>query len=146
MPNAVPSTTFPVLRATPRSFVSASIERGTSPPWRRARSCAVVWIDFALLRKKPVGLTSASTSPVWAARLGEHAVDDAVDEPDVAVDDPGLHALHGVLADHALRPRELDARELRRVLEERLARDPDPGGDRAAQVFALRRHAVEGRR
>ena len=63
----LPSTTFAVLRATPRSVVSSSSVRGTSPPKRLTMSCAVDWIDFAFCRKKPVGRTSASTSAGSAA-------------------------------------------------------------------------------
>ena len=47
MPNAVPSTTLAVLRATPRSFSSSSIVRGTFPPKSFSIICAAALMDFA---------------------------------------------------------------------------------------------------
>jgi hypothetical protein len=44
-----------VFRATPRSDVSSSIVRGTSPPNFSATSLDVAMIDFVFCRKNPVG-------------------------------------------------------------------------------------------
>ena len=87
-------------------------------------------------------------------RLGaELALDpagDRVDRPGEPVDEPGLQALRGALADHAAglaeRLAELDRRELRGALGERLHRDRDAGADHAAEVLAVGRDRVEGDR
>jgi hypothetical protein len=42
------------LRPTPGSFVSASIEAGTSPPWSFTSACAIPTSAFDLARKNPV--------------------------------------------------------------------------------------------
>jgi len=52
MPNALPSTTFAVLRATPRSVSSASMVRGTSPPKRSCTARMLSCTARALLRQK----------------------------------------------------------------------------------------------
>ena len=60
--NAFPSSTLAVLRPTPVRPVSASIVRGTSPPWSAMTAAAIARRLLALLRKKPVDWTSRSSS------------------------------------------------------------------------------------
>ena len=72
--------------------------------------------------------------------------DDPVDLSGEAVDEAGLEAADGRLADHARRRDEVDLDEARGAGEERLHRDLDPRREYAADVFALRRDDVEVRR
>ena len=81
-----------------------------------------------------------------AAELLAHAPDDAVDLAGEAVDDAALQRVHGVAPDHGRRGDELDAREARGAVEERLHRDRDARGQHAAHVLARRRDGVEVRR
>src|ERR1017187_5932402 len=67
MSNALPRTTFAVLRPTPASACSSSIVRGTSPRNFSTSAAQQALMFFALLRKKPVDLTAASISASGAA-------------------------------------------------------------------------------
>src|ERR1017187_4391272 len=62
MSNALPRTTFAVLRPTPASACSSSIVRGTSPRNFSTSAAQQALMFFALLRKKPVDLMAASIS------------------------------------------------------------------------------------
>ena len=80
------------------------------------------------------------------AELGEDALDQPVDQADVAVDDARLHRVDGVAPDDLRRLGDLDARELGRAREERVGADLQARREDAAEVLALGRHAVEVRR
>src|SRR5712664_3843421 len=62
MPYAVPRTTFAVFRATPGKVRISSIVRGTTPPNVSKITLLAPMMDFVLLRKKPVGRMSCSSS------------------------------------------------------------------------------------
>ena len=57
---------------------------------------------------------------------------------------PRLQRLDGVLGDHRPRPQQLDLAQLGAAPAERLQRDVDAGGDRAADVLPARADHVEG--
>ena len=80
-----------------------------------------------------------------ALELLLHAGDDALDQPHVAEDHARLHGGDGRLADGGLGALQLDARQLRGALEQRLEGDADAGGDGAAHVVALAGDGVEYR-
>src|SRR5439155_17063029 len=72
--------------------------------------------------------------------LGADPLDERVDHAGVAVDQAGLHRRHRVARDDLARPRELDARQLRGVLVERLGAERDARRDHADEVLTSRRH------
>ena len=74
------------------------------------------------------------------------AVDDPVDLAREAIDEAGLQAADGRLADHARRLGEVDLDEPRGAREERVHRDLDAGRQHAADVLAGGRDDVEVRR
>ncbi len=77
--------------------------------------------------------------------LGDDPADQTVDLACEAEEDAGLQALHGVLADHRPRPDQLDLAQLRGARGQRVQRDLDAGGERAAQELALGRDDVDVR-
>src|SRR5467141_1710099 len=62
IPYAVPSTTFPVFRATPGSVRISSIVRGTCPPNFSRIDLLAPITDLVLFLKNPVGRRSCSSS------------------------------------------------------------------------------------
>src|SRR5436190_12358490 len=93
-------------------------------------------------RSQPAGSDAAR----GIVDLGANPLDERVDHAGIAVDEPRLHRLDRVTRDHLARASELDARQLGRVLVQRLARDLDPWCDHAAEVLALGVHDIPGRR
>ena len=77
------------------------------------------------------------------AELGDDPPHQPVDEPGEAVEDPALQHLDGVLADGLPGRDQLDLAQLRGPGGERLDRDLDAGGERAAEELALRADDVE---
>ena len=81
------------------------------------------------------------------AELGTDGRGDAIDLAGETVDRTGLQGLGRVAADGPLRLAHLDLGESGGAARERLHRDLDAGGDRAADIVALGVHDVEvGRR
>lgn len=66
-PNALPNTTFAVLRPTPGRLTSEAISAGTSPPNRTHNSCDSPMILRAFVRKKPMVRMMSSTCSGFAA-------------------------------------------------------------------------------
>ena len=81
----------------------------------------------------PVAIT-LHVVPV-GAELGDHPGDDPLDLAGDAEDHSGLQRLDGVLGDHRARPEQLDLAQLGAAPAERLERDLDARGDRAADVL-----------
>ena len=91
------------------------------------------------LREPPGG-----DDPRFRADLRAHPCHDPLDQPHVAVDEPGLHRCGGAAADDRWRGGELDAMELGGAADQRLEADQDARGHGAAEVLPGRRHRVEG--
>src|SRR3954454_3878046 len=68
-PNALPSTTFAVLRPTPGRVTRSSSVFGTWPPYRSTRACDSFSRDSVLARKKPVGWMICSSFSRSAAAI-----------------------------------------------------------------------------
>ena len=62
---------------------------------------------------------------------------DAVDQTDIAVEYSGLYGIDRIAPDHFLRFDDLDARQFGCALDQPFERDPQPRGDRTADVLAL---------
>ena len=69
MPNALPSTTFAVLRPTPGSSTRSLSRGGTSPPCRSTSAALSLSSDSVLARKKPSGPMIASSFSRSAAAI-----------------------------------------------------------------------------
>src|SRR4029079_8480395 len=102
--------------------------------------------DGARLGREQRAVAAGRDDACARGDLAANAIDQPVDERDVAVDAPRLDRVHGRLADDLRRLHELDLRELRRLRAERVERDADAGRDHAAEILALLRYAVERRR
>src|SRR6185437_14316401 len=75
--------------------------------------------------------------------LGQHALEDAVDQTDVAVEKAALQVCDGIGADDAGRTFDVHASQLGCAGEERVRGDAEPGSDDATDIFAARGDDVE---
>ena len=173
MPKAFPSTTFAVLRPTPRSRVSSSSVRGTSPPWRATMSAAHSLDRAGLVPEEP----GRADHRFQLRRLG------AGERRGVGVagEQPGRHQVHALVGalggengrdqelergceverggrfgiepledlDQRLDPRRIGRRDARSPRDPRgSSRDRDRGAtvaERAALACALERGALADR-
>ena len=104
------------------------------------REVGHVLVDRLAVRGDQPGEPAGHEHAGAAAELALHAPHDAVHLAGEAVDDAALERVHGVAPDHGRRRDELDAREPRRAVEERLHRDRD------ARARARRRRTRRARR
>ncbi len=72
------------------------------------------------------------------AKLRKNALDDAVDEADVAEVNSALQVADGVGADDLCRALDVDAAQARGAREERVGAEAEAGRDGAAEIFAAR--------
>ena len=72
-------------------------------------------------------------------KLRDHALDDAVDEADVAEVKAALQVAHGVGADDLCGALDVDAAKARGAVKERIGAEAQAGRDGAAEIFAARR-------
>ena len=79
-----------------------------------------------------------------AVDFGEQAVENAANQPAVAVDGPGAHGLHGGLADGAFRLGQIDPGQQGRALGQVVGHRAEPGRDGPAAVGGGRGDHVEG--
>src|SRR5947199_1278828 len=89
-------------------------------------------------------LAAGGDDPLDVGDLGQQALEDAVDEADVAVVDAGLHGGGGVAADQLGGLADVHPVETRGVREEGFGRDADPGRDDPPHVLPRRVDHVEG--
>ncbi len=76
-----------------------------------------------------------------------HALEDAVDQSDVAVEEADLEIVYGICADYFWRTFDFDTGQARSACEERLSGDVEAGSDGSADEFAFGGDDVEvGRR
>jgi len=77
------------------------------------------------------------------AELGDHALENRVDQTDVAPKQANLEIVDGVGSDDLGGAADFHARQTRGAGEQRLCRDVEAGGDRSAEKFALAGDNVE---
>ena len=146
-----PCPTMATLRIFRRVVSSASwppvagVEMIGAPSSVRNSSTSSIVVDCVAMSGAEAARREHAALPVV---LVPDARDEPVDQADVAVDDARLHRVDGVAADHARRPRDLDARELRGVRAQSASGEmPMPGAMTPPDVLALARvDAVEGGR
>ena len=120
----------PARRGSPRAGARSTSRRPSSV---RSGTCSST---VSAVRGDQPGEPARHEHAGGAAELALHAPHDAVDLAREAVDDAALQRVHRVAADHGRRRDELDAREPRGAVEERLHRDRDAGREHAADVLA----------
>ena len=100
-------------------------------------------LDVARAFDDHVGLPAGGDGFGFRAEFGDDALQDAVDHADGAEVQAGLHAGHGVGADHVLGRPEIHQRQARGLAEQGVDGDADADGDGAAEVFGVLRNHVE---
>ena len=110
----------------------------------------LVRVDHAHLvddqRREPASSDDGDRVRVAGGEFGRHPPGDSLDLPGEPEDDSRLQRLDRVLADHVIRPGQLDLQQLRGAPRERIDGDLDARRERAADELASRADRVEVRR
>src|SRR5271155_5517467 len=134
------------IRFSFRGFPSEAAVAFEYQPEALQRQELVDFLDRFRLRRDEIGQSAGCDNAGLFTALTHDALDQTVDQSGIAEDQPRLNCADGGAPDDIARPRQFHAIELRRMLDQRVHRNPQAGSDRSADVLAAASDIIERRR